>query len=237
MANEFQVPHRVALYFAPPEHSAWWRAGSNWLGRCAITNQPLLQPLIKKVAPEHFAAITADPRHYGWHATLRAPFRLAPGHTLADVRIAMRQLCLGRQPVDLPTLALSLAGGFLALRPTDTPPALTALARDCVQQLQPLAAPLTATELERRRRAALTPEQDALLLAWGYPYVMDQFNFHLSLTGSLQGLSDAIQGSVVDAADRCFGDLPPCRIDRLSLFVEPTPGAQFRMIEQMDFEP
>jgi hypothetical protein len=50
------------------------------------------------------------------------------------------------------------------------------------------ALPLTEEELTRRRKAELTPEQDKLLVDWGYPWVLDEFNFHFSLTGSLDSV-------------------------------------------------
>jgi hypothetical protein len=39
--------------------------------------------------------------------------------------------------------------------------------------------------MARRRAAGLTPAQERNLIEWGYPYVLDEFRFHLTLTGSL----------------------------------------------------
>lgn len=237
MANEFHEPHRVALYFAPSPQSAWWRAGSEWLGRCALTGHPRPQPVIDGLMPEQFAALTAHPRRYGWHATLKAPFRLAPGQSLDTLRAAVRQLCAGRESFDLAPLQVSHMGHFLALRPLQVQPALDQLAADCVRRIQPLAALLSPEELARRRRAPLTPAQDALLQAWGYPYVLDEYRFHFSLTGVLPALSaDSLAALLAAAADR-FHNLPPCRIDRVSLFVEPEAGADFCLLEQIGFQP
>lgn len=114
---------------------------------------------------------------------------------------------------------------------------LDRLAADCVQQLQPLAQPLTGDELARRRRAALTPGQDALLQAWGYPYVLEHFRFHLSLTGPLQDMSNEARSDLLEAATTHFHQLPTPTIDNLSIFVEPTPGADFQLLEQIGFHP
>ncbi len=100
-----------------------------------------------------------------------------------------------------------------------------------------MARPLTDAELARRRRAALTPEQDALLQAWGYPYVLEHFRFHLSLTGPLDALSAEDVDRLTKAASSRFHKLPAPRIDGLSIFVEPTPGADFQWLEQIDFQP
>ena len=50
----------------------------------------------------------------------------------------------------------------------------------------PFARPPGAAELERRRKAGLSAAQEKMLLRWGYPYVLDEFRFHLTLTGRLQ---------------------------------------------------
>jgi len=237
MDIDLERPHRVAIYYAPAPQSPWWNAGSEWLGRCAQTGQALSQPAIRGIHPELLACLTADPRRYGWHATLKAPFSLAPGQTLDSLRQAVRRLCEGRAPFELPPLQVCRMGSFLALRPLSQQAELERLASDCVQQLQPLARTLSDTELARRRRAALTPEQDALLQAWGYPYVMDHFRFHLSLTGPSDALSAEHIDTLTEAASRRFRVLPPPCIDGLSIFVEPTPGADFQWLEQIDLQP
>lgn len=237
MAIEHWRPYRFALYYAPQPGSAWWRAGSEWLGRCAVTGQALPQPTIAGMAPEDFAALTAEPRRYGWHATLKAPFRLAPGETLDSLQANVRKLCERRQPFDMAPLRVSRLGHFLALCPVYTRPELEALAADCVRRIHSLTMPLSPEELARRRRTPLTPRQDAMLQAWGYPYVLDQYRFHFSLTGSLQALPASALARLFKAATEWFHDLPVCRIDRMSLFIEPTPGADFYLVEQFEFQP
>lgn len=181
--------------------------------------------------------VTQEPRRYGWHATLKAPFRLAEGHDLDSVMAGVQTICRGRAPFELSPLRVTRMGNFLGLRPQPQPSALVQLAADCVRQLQPLAAPLGDSELTRRRRAGLTPEQDALLQAWGYPWVFQHFRFHLSLTGPLDAVPPAQVEALTEAAANRFHSLPPCMIDRVSVFVEPAAGADFRLVEQVRFQP
>lgn len=234
MTCESSRAHRVAIYFAPDVHSDWWRTGSEWIGRCASTGQAFPPPQIEGLTPSAFTELTAAPRRYGWHATLKAPFQLAPGQDLDSLRQAVRRLCTSRTPFDLAPLEVTRMGSFLALRPAHAQAALEDLAADCVRQLHPLAAPLSENELARRRKSPLTPEQDALLQTWGYPYVMRHFRCHFSLTGPLP--ADAV-APLSDAATERFRALPACRADRLSIFIEPEPGAPFRLLEQVEFEP
>lgn len=235
--SEHGPPHRVAIYYAPATDSAWWHSGSEWLGRCARSGLLLAQPVLSAMDPGLFARLTADPRRYGWHATLKAPFRLATGQTMDSLLDAVCRICAGREPFELPPLQVGRMNGFLALRPIHELAALDELAADCVQQLQPLAQPLSPDELERRRRADLTAEQDALLQAWGYPYVLQQFRFHLSLTGPLQALPAEALAALLESAASRFHALPNPQVDRLSVFVEPHPGADFRLLEQVVFAP
>lgn len=234
MTFDAQAPHRVAIYAAPAPGSDGWERGSEWLGRCAARRCERPMPAIDGVDAVTRHAVTADPRRYGWHATLKAPFRLAQGSDLAALRDAVAAICRDHGPIDIGALQVARLGSFLALQTEQAPPTLAALADDCVRRLQPLAAPLSEAELARRRRAPLTPEEDALMLAWGYPWVLHKFRFHCSLTGSLDGVADAVVDRLQQAARAHFAVQPPWRLDRLSIFVEPTPGADFALLEQLE---
>lgn len=234
MSHDVLAPHRVAIYAAPSPDSDWWERGSEWLGRCASRRCGLPMPEIARVDPAVQMAVTADPRRYGWHATLKAPFRLSPQFNLWALREQVAAIGRDHRAFDLGDLQVTRLGAFLALQPERAPAALGALADDCVRRLQPLAEPLNEAELARRRHAALTPEEDALMLAWGYPWVFDKFRFHFSLTGPLTGVADDVVGRLWVAAARQFGALPPMRLDRLSIFIEPSPGADFVLLEQLE---
>ena len=222
--------YRYAVYYAPRPNSAWWQAGSQWLGRCAARHTLLPQPEVAHVPPQALQRLTAAPRRYGWHATLKAPFALAAGVTPAQLRDALRALARELKPFDMPRLQVTRLDDFLALVPQGDHRAIDAVAAACVTQLLPLAAPLSPAELQRRRAAGLSPEEDALLLRWGYPFVLERFRFHLSLTGPLQHEAPALVHALQHAAQQHFDPLPPCRFDTLALFAEPTPGADFVLV-------
>lgn len=229
-----QTPYRCAIYFAPQPDSPWGQAGSQWLGRCTHTGQSQSMPVIGGVPVDLQRACTAEPRRYGWHATLKAPFVLQPGQDLASVVSWLQLLASGFKAFTLPTLQVGMLGNFLALQPEQDCPPLQSVADACVTRLQHLALPLGELELARRRLAPLTHEQDQLLVQWGYPWVLQQLRFHFSLTGSLDGLKPASREAMQAAALAHFGSLPKCQFDRLSLFVEPEKGANFKLIEQVE---
>jgi hypothetical protein len=237
--------HRYAAYFAPAIDSAWWQAGSGWLGRCAVSGLPLQQPPVPGLSAAEQQRLTAAPRRYGWHATLRAPFAPAPGVDLQALRIGLREVCRDRQPFILPALKVALLGDFLALVPRtgdsdiggggDVPAmaALDAVARACVTGLHGLAAPIPPEEVQKRRTGGLTAEEDALMLRWGYPYVMERFRFHFSLTGLLRDAAPSAVRALQDAAGQWFAPLPPCRFESVTLFAEPQAGSDFVLLEQV----
>ena len=220
---------RLALYWAPDPEDPLHRAGSSWLGRDAETGAPLPQP----VASGHdLAAITAEPRLYGLHATLRAPFRLAV--SWAEALGAAAGLAARLRPFDLPPLAVRNLDGFLALRETAVCPPLRALADACVGAMDHCRAPPDEAELARRRRAKLSPEQEANLVRWGYPYVFCAWRFHVTLT---RRLSPEEKAAVLPAAEAHLREAlrHPRRVSSLSLFTQAGPGAPFLIAERPPF--
>ncbi|MBK5945566.1 phosphonate metabolism protein [Rhodobacter veldkampii DSM 11550] len=176
---------RYAVYWCPPAGSGLARFGAGWLGWDIETGQTAPHPDLGPL-PRPVAEITQTPRHYGLHATLKAPFRLAPGATRAALATALDDLAGQLAPVTLPGLRLARMGGFVALVPeAEHAPALQALAGAVVRELDPLRAALTEAEIARRAPERLTAPEHANLLRWGYPYVFDHFRFHVTLSGSL----------------------------------------------------
>lgn len=173
---------RYAIYFAPPAGAAWTDFATSWLGWDMEKGMQVAHPIIGGI---DIASVTDVPRKYGLHATLKPPFRLRDGLTFDALHQACIALAANRQPITLDGLEIARLGRFLALCPLGETQALNALAAACVRNLDRCRAPATQAELTRRRAAGLTPEQDANLTQWGYPYVLDAFRFHITLSGKL----------------------------------------------------
>lgn len=221
-------PVRLAVYFAP-RPGAFADRAARWLGRDAVTGRPMPQPDLPGL-PAPAARLTAAPRRYGFHGTLRAPFRLAGGLAPGDAREAVESLAARLPPVRCEGLRLEMLDGFLALTPGGDAAALSALARAVVEGTDALRAPLGSDEIARRRPEALSPRQRMLLDRWGYPFVMEEFRFHLTLTGRL-GPEEA--GPVADALRAYFAPvLPrPFVVEDLCLFGEDEAG-DFHLIDR-----
>ena len=169
---------RYALYYTPKPGSALAAFGNDVFG-------DVRRPDWTETERRALAEITAEPRVYGFHATLIAPMRLAPGATEYDLLQACMALAVHRQPIFVGDLILTRIQDVIALVPKAPPDALGLFAAECVATLDPLRAPLSPSERARRRPERLDPRRRALLERWGYPHVFEAFRFHMTLTGSL----------------------------------------------------
>lgn len=227
---------RFALYFAPPVSSALWRLGSEWLGRCAATGRLLEQPGLRGVESAEFARLTAAPRRYGLHATLKAPFRLAEGRSLQSLQADLRAWCATQTPFPMPALEVRMLEDFLALVPVHEHHTANAVAAECVMRFDAYRAPLNAAELAKRAPHRLDAQAARMLELWGYPHVLDLFRFHLSLTGALPE-DEPLREALRSHAEARFASPGATAVtfDAVCLFEEPAPGADFRLVERARF--
>jgi putative phosphonate metabolism protein len=224
---------RYALYFAPGADHPLWTAGCAWLGR----------------DPESGATAgggphRADPRRYGFHATLKPPFALRDGASRSQLLAALARFADEQRPFDMPRLAVATLGDFIALRPiarSATAPGqpLRALADDSVRRFDDFRAPPSAAELARRQAPELDAEQRGYVDRWGYPHVFDRWRFHMTLSDSLPATveGDRLGVELRDDATRHFAAAlaEPLRCDGIALFVEDSPGADFRLARRFEF--
>ncbi|KGJ04579.1 Protein of unknown function [Paracoccus halophilus] len=171
--------HRYAIYHLP--EGALADFGAAWLGWDARTGRHVARP---EGLPGNAEALTRAPRRYGFHATLKAPFRLAAGRDPAELARTLRMLCDRLSPCEL-QLEPRDDHGFLALRPQRQPPELLALESSLVTRLDEFRAPLTPQEYDRRNPDLLPARARMHLDHWGYPFVLDLFGYHLTLSGAL----------------------------------------------------
>jgi hypothetical protein len=184
--------------------------------------------------PRRWRAITAAPRRYGFHATLKPPFALAPGADESGLRERLSAFASAREAFEARPLAVRAIGGFLALVPRSEDDRIASLAAASVERFDDLRAPPPSAELARRRSAGLSARQDELLRRWGYPYVIDEFRFHMTLTERLDAEE---RGRICALLERRFSRLAETRlsIDAVAVFVEPAPGARFRELARYPF--
>jgi len=218
---------RVAVFFTPPANHPLTVTAARWLLRDAFRGESFAAMAGGGFDGEALTALTAEPRRYGFHATMKAPFRLVGGASLADAEALLADFCREAQPCSLPMPRIATLGPFFALVPGAPAGEVDDLAARVVKAFDPLRAPPGAAELDRRRRAGLTLAQEANLTAWGYPYVFNEFRFHMTLTGPVPIEQQPAMAALLD--QRFAPLLSGVAIETLALFVEDEPGQNFRV--------
>lgn len=232
---------RYALYFAPASDSPFWRFGCAWLGRDPESgDSPIRPPLVGDAAGDWdetaLEAATRSPANYGFHATLKPPFRLAGGVTHEQLETAAAAFARRQRPFRCVDVGVAALGRFIAFRLLEPSFEMQALAARAVESLDAYRGPQTEEELAKRRAAGLSERQERMLQAWGYPYVMDEFRFHMTLTGAIadDGRRERLAAALARMADDA-GARGPMLVDGLALYEQPAPGAPFTLLRRLPF--
>jgi hypothetical protein len=209
---------RYAIFYTPTGALADF--GAQWLGWDSARGRVVPHPLIDGI---DVAAITQTPRKYGLHATLKAPFHLAEGCDLGRLQDVATHFAASQAAFSIGALALRYDSGFVALRPNAQPAALLDFAAATVKAFDTFRAPLTDMDIARRRKASLTSRQDQQMLEWGYPFIFDDFHFHLTVSGPL--LRDAAQ-RLIKSLNPYFENIvpDPFMIDTITLMGQDAHG-------------
>jgi putative phosphonate metabolism protein len=223
------VSRRYALYWLPEPGSRLEAFGRSVLGYDSTAGTAVPHP----DGLGDLAALTAGARVYGFHATLKAPLRLAPGFSEADLVAAARELAAAHPPVAVGPVSVAALGSFLALVPDAPPSELGLLAAECVAALDPFRAPLTEAERAKRRPERLDPRGRALLARWGYPYVFEAFRLHMTLTDALpESVRDSWLARLADAYTASGPE--PLSIESVCLLAQD--GSEpFRLLARLPF--
>ena len=227
LSVEFVSVPRYALYYAPRPEEGLAVAASQWLGRNADTGQSRQLKPVSSFTAERLAEITAEPRLYGFHGTFKAPMALADGASERDLLEAVGNFAAGRRSVAVSAMTLAWMSDFMALVPNQLSHELQDLADSCVIEFDEFRQPANEEELVRRRAAGLSPRQDELLLRWGYPYVLEEWRFHLTLTGRI--VDEGERSAIADLLRRQFMGFidRPLTVRDLCVFRQPAAGGPF----------
>ncbi|WP_027552193.1 DUF1045 domain-containing protein [Bradyrhizobium sp. Cp5.3] len=220
---------RYAIYYAADADSALSRFGAELLGYDAHSGNELPFPEdARRVAPD-WRDVSADPRKYGFHGTLKAPMALAPGKTEAELAAACATFAAKVRAIPVIRPVVDSISGFIAVIPAEPVDALQQLAADCARDFDAFRVALTADDRARRKPEKLSERQRDYLDRWGYPYVMEEFRFHMTLTGRLEAER---RGPIQEMLRSRFAalNLDTLAIDRLALFKQDDATARFRII-------
>ena len=225
---------RYALYYAPKPESALWHFGSTVIGYDAVDGSERPVPDYAASLADRWRELTAEPRKYGFHATLKAPFHLATGVDEEALRAALRKYSQATSSALIDGLAVASIGPFIALRPTGDVARLNALASDIVRAFEPFRAPITAADRERRLKSPLTERQTDYLDRFGYPYVHEEFRFHMTLSGPLHSDDRDVMLTILTEVCGTQEIQMPTAINRICLFRQDEPSSRFRIVDSVE---
>ena len=221
---------RYAVYFLPPADTPLYRFGAGVIGYDAFSGRliPFPDSIAGKIGD--WKDLTADPRKYGFHATLKAPISLAQEYDENGLIAALSRFAAIPRAIPVIAPVVRMVGSFIAVVHDAPSPALQILAGDCVSAFDTFRAPLTVEDRLRRKVPALTEQQIANLDRWGYPYVFEEFRFHMTLTGPIHAKQrETILGLLQN--EFCALNLPSVAIDHIGLLRQDTATSSFEVME------
>ena len=220
---------RYAIYYVPESGSVLDHFGAHLLGYDAYSGKELPFPDdITPVVPD-WRELTQDPRKYGFHATLKAPISLATGKTEAELLAACASFAETSRPIPVFRPVVNAISDFIAVVPAERSTQLEDFAADCVREFDSFRASLTTEDRARRNPSKLTPRQCDYLDRWGHPYVMEEFRFHMTLTGRLPTKRRAAIVAMLRARFTAL-EMASLAIDRIALFRQDGASARFKII-------
>ncbi len=215
--------HRYAIYFSPRPDEPLAEFGRRWMGLDTETRAPVADcwPLP--------TGMLRTPKRYGFHATLKAPFRLRTGRTPDELLQAVEQLAAEQEALELGLLVPKALGSFLTLQQSMPNPAVDALAFTCVRDLDPFRQPLTEEEQDAIFSKGISRRQKGNVFTWGYPYVGEDYVFHMTLTSILAPHEiEPWRQKVLEWGMEYLAE--PVRLRDLCVFAQPSAEEPFRPI-------
>ena len=225
---------RYAVYYAPDPGSGFWRLGSAFIGRDAATSKEAGQPQIDGLSMRTLHEVTSSPRHYGFHATLKPPFQLHEGASPDDLAQAVADFAVVRRPFQISLMVADIST-FVALVPSRGQAELSELAADCVREFDRFREPASPKERQARAKPSMSPRQLEYLERWDYPYVFEEFRFHMTLTGRIP--DDRLRERLREAAAIFMSPVTGngVRIDGVAVFHQPDRETPFCMVRRFPF--
>jgi hypothetical protein len=223
------VKPRYAIYFVPAADSALYRFGAAVLGYDCYTGNDLDFPGSLPMETSAWRDLTCEPRRYGFHATLKAPFHLAKDADEPALIDALSAFCRSMECIPAFAPIIAALAGFIAITPAAADPAVDRLAAACVTAFDRFRAPLSAQDRDRHV-IGLTERQTGNLDRWGYPFVFDDFRLHLTLTGRLGADRHGVVLAYLQDRFAAAWGRRRVPIDRIALVRQDRPDARFLVV-------
>lgn len=225
---------RYAVYFSPPEADDLSKFSAGWFGWNAHNGKSVSYPILENLNYD-LSDITKEQYRYGFHGTLKPPFLLVDTKNLNDLKFALVELSKSIKKFEIPSISLKVLDRFVAIVPTTESKELTILAKKCVEKLDDFRQVESAKKIQRRRSTGLSKSEEYNLTRWGYPHVMDNFQFHLTMSGRLK---PAVLKNVIEVLNSELQGVlnKPLPIGEICLFGENASNGNFQIIQKFSLD-
>lgn len=224
------MTERYAVYFSPKGNTELSEFGEQVLARSS--SEPRSSNASSSFSDqERWLALTKKPAHYGFHATLKAPFELADGQSLESFFLAAERFASTQHSIPLLTLAPRYLSRFMALTLSKPQDELNQFAFACVKEFESFRKPLSEADIKRRKQAALSARQETLLHEYGYPYVAEEFRFHMTLSDAMQKSDQDYQDWVTNLYETIINTTP--ELDQIAIYSQTNRDSAF--IKEAEF--
>lgn len=219
---------RYAICYTPPASDPLTLIAAEWLGRSVYSGQTADPPAVLGLGIQELAFYTAMPRRYGFSGVLKAPFRLREDCSESSLLRDLMHFSGTFSPFVIPPLRVTRHHDLYGLAPVSPSADLNNLAASVVESFDRYRAPLSEAEIERCEPDALSGLQFANLCRWGCAHVMDEFRFHMPLTGPVaQKDADRLELALKSLFEPLLTQ--PILFGNLALMVEEGTGGPFRV--------
>jgi hypothetical protein len=158
---------------------------------------------------------------------------LARGVDEAALLVAIERYAATVKAAPIDGLEVAAIGPFIALKPKGDASGLNALASHIVRHFEPFRAPLSEEDRARRLKSPLTDRQIDYLDRFGYPYVHEEFRFHMTLTGPLHVDDRVPVLELLKAAYQTACATKDIPLNRICLFKQEAPTSRFRILHSV----
>jgi hypothetical protein len=222
---------RYAIYYSPELGSPLDIFGRTWFDEKTNGNPKA----VANLNPKRLEELSELSRKYGFHGTLKPPFSLNPSTSVESLLSAARVFARSLSPIEIPPLELAIIGKFIALTPTSQSAALEKLSAACVRAFEAYRLPLSDEQLANYKQNKLTVHQEQMLEHWGYPYVMEEFRFHISVTDRIDDPHE--REEIIDALEKVAGPMlsKPVLVREITVFSQTGLDAPMVAIERIPF--
>ncbi len=185
---------RYAIYYAPPKESNLEEFGRYWFGwdplnAKLINNKQRINYLngfgIKNLKNIDKNVLIA--KKYGFHGTLIPPFRLNKNYSTNLLFKKTEDIAKKFKKFKFYKFKLKKINNFYAFVQNKKNNNINKLSNRLVRELFKFRSPLTKKEIDRRNPSKLSKLQLNILYKWGYPYLMSEFSFHMTLASEVTG--------------------------------------------------